>query len=156
MRGVIRESIPAGLNGQPPEYKSGALPIELGMLKQSAILSPMHCRTIEEQRAFQKRWMRQRRQSWIEANGPCSKCGSTIRLEVDHIDPSQKKVHVSSLWSLRQEKRNDELVKCHVLCHKCHRVKTSAELRAKCLHGTRSQYNLGCRCAPCRSMQSAR
>ena len=57
--------------------------------------------TREAQRVYAREWVRKRRQAWLAANGPCRairhrrrrctrsetcrQCGSTDRLEVDHI-----------------------------------------------------------------------
>jgi len=67
----------------------------------------------------------------------CAKCGyneHACALDMDHIDPSQKKFRVSRLcsmyknnglqrdiiWALAME----EIAKCQVLCKNCHSVKT--------------------------------
>lgn len=84
-------------------------------------------------RTYQKTWISQRRREWLEANGPCCKCGSSDRLEVDHIDPSQKQINPRALWSLSPQnpRRIAELAKCQVLCHECHKEKTRPLLAAK-------------------------
>lgn len=72
--------------------------------------------------------LKQRRRSeWIANNGPCS-CGSTDRLEVDHIDPTQKAISISDVWTRCAEVREAELAKCQVLCYKCHKAKTKRDL----------------------------
>jgi hypothetical protein len=77
------------------------------------------------QRANQLAWMKRRRQEWLDANGPCAQCGSSHRLEVDHIDPETKVTH--TVWSWAKPRRDAELAKCQVLCHACHAEKTRAE-----------------------------
>lgn len=78
----------------------------------------------DKQREFQREWMRKRRQKWIDKNGPCRQCGSSVKLEVDHIDPDTKLLNPARLWSLSEAKRNAELAKCQVLCGACHYMKT--------------------------------
>lgn len=95
--------------------------------------------TKEAQREYQRLWMRQRRTEWLEANGPCVQCGSWDRLEVDHKDRSQKITH--AVWSWSKVRREAELVKCQVLCYKCHKAKTSNELRVAMI----GKPNLRCR-----------
>lgn len=113
----------------------------------------MPMKTKEEQRAYQRQWIAKRRLDWIEENGPCVSCGSSSRLEVDHIDPSTKSMPVRDIWSRREEVRNAELSKCQVLCYECHKKKTAKDLSdhftiaREC--GTRQKYAQGCRCEPC-------
>lgn len=73
------------------------------------------------QRTYQREWRAQRRADWF-ADKACAVCGSTDRLELDHIDPSQKVS--SALWSWAEERRLAELAKCQVLCHDHHVEKT--------------------------------
>jgi len=117
----------------------------------------MPMRTREEQRAYQLAWIKKRRQDWIDANGPCQLCDSTEDLEVDHINPATKRMHVSSIWSLAltNPKRIAELAKCQVLCRVCHLDKTGfdiTEMQTKPIkHGTENAYlRRACRCDECR------
>jgi len=95
-------------------------------------------------RAYAK--VRQRREDWLEKNGPCKKCGSMIRLEVDHINPTTKVSH--TVWSWREPRRLAELKKCQVLCHDCHLEKTRLSLVKPLVHGTLTGYKT-CRCSLC-------
>lgn len=81
------------------------------------------------QAEYQLRWIKQRRQDWVDEHGPCAKCGSLKDLEVDHIDPKLKLTNVAQVWgmSLTNPKRIAELAKCQVLCGSCHLVKTAGE-----------------------------
>jgi len=99
------------------------------------------------QSAYQNRWLKQRRLAWIQSHGPCAVCGSSFRLQVDHIDPAKKVSH--RIWSWSAVRREGELAKCQVLCLKHHREKTAAARAAKYKHGTDSMYNHGCHCAYC-------
>lgn len=100
-----------------------------------------------KQRAYCRKWMAERRAAWFAANGPCRHCGSSERLELDHIDPSTKVTH--AVWSWTEERRNAELAKCQPLCHACHLEKTRQQLRRPITHG-RTGYKRGCRCDACR------
>jgi 5-methylcytosine-specific restriction endonuclease McrA len=76
------------------------------------------------QRKYQLAWSRSRRLAWLKANGPCRQCGSRVRLEVDHVDPTRKVTH--RIWSLSPQRREAELRRCQVLCRRCHLTKTGA------------------------------
>src|SRR5262245_53788948 len=77
-----------------------------------------------KQRAYQAQWMRKRRADYL-ADKACVVCGSTEDLQIDHIDPSQKIDH--RIWSWRKERREAELAKCEVLCHRHHIAKTKRD-----------------------------
>jgi len=107
------------------------------------------------QREYQRVWRQGRWASWASENGPCAQCGSTDRLEVDHIDPSTKVSH--RLWSFSLRRRKAELAKCQVLCYKCHKKKTAAEQTKPLVHGTLNAYKKKrCRCQECRDCNAAR
>lgn len=79
----------------------------------------------------------------------CAKCGSTTRLEIDHIDPSEKVYTLSGIWSYSWNKIRAELAKCQLLCKPCHDEK-SYGLAASRMHGTYSSYkHRKCRCELC-------
>lgn len=101
-----------------------------------------------KQSEYQNQWMQNRRVAWLEENGPCVKCGSKEKLQVDHVDPKQKVSH--RIWSWSDGRRLEELAKCEVLCEKCHSEKSIFDrnhLPAR--HGSKVMYNYGCRCADC-------
>ena len=105
----------------------------------------------EKQNKYQIEWAAARKKQWLQLHGPCAKCGSSIRLEVDHIDRTQKVSH--RVWSWRSDKREAELAKCQVLCHECHLIKTRSE-RVNLNHGTTTNYRNGCRCKDCTDAHS--
>jgi 5-methylcytosine-specific restriction endonuclease McrA len=110
----------------------------------------MPCRTKEEQREYQRLWVKGRRDAWIEENGPCSSCGSSEDLQVDHINRSTKSMNPSQIWSRKEEDRLKELSKCQVLCMECHKLKTKIEM-STAGHGTFTMYRYHrCRCDMCR------
>lgn len=105
----------------------------------------------DQQRAFQKKWMSDRRKRWLQLHGPCA-CGSWDLLEVHHVDPAKKVDH--KVWSWSKKRRDEELAKCVALCHECHQEETSARLRKPITHGTASGYRRGCRCEACTKLHS--
>lgn len=86
----------------------------------------------EKQRRYQRTWMQRRRAAWLDANGPCVDCGSTEDLEVDHVDPTEKECH--RVWSWSEERREEELSKCVVRCHECHKQRTWIQTRGEKNH----------------------
>lgn len=71
-------------------------------------------------------------------------------LQVDHKDRSQKLSH--KVWSWSEERRNEELAKCQILCAECHKKKTYSQDFECYVHGTQDMYShRGCRCEPCTS-----
>lgn len=104
----------------------------------------------EAKREYQRKWIKRRRDSWIAENGgKCFQCGSMDGLEVDHINPSEKKYHTRNIWSRTEEVREEELAKCQILCKICHAKKT-LEQSYPISHGKyRSGYRRGCRCEEC-------
>ena len=101
------------------------------------------------QREYQREWAAQRRAERMDGLS-CVKCGSTRRLEMDHVDPSTKVTH--RVWTWNPKRREAELAKCQPLCVDCHRAKTLAENPPR--HGTVKRYNKGCRCEPCRQAKA--
>ncbi|MGW5635712.1 HNH endonuclease [Streptomyces sp. NPDC003832] len=79
------------------------------------------------------------------AGKSCVRCGSTERLELDHIEPGAKVTH--RIWSWSAERRATELAKCQPLCAGCHRSKSDAALAVP--HGGGSKGRTGCKCEPC-------
>ena len=103
------------------------------------------------QREYQKKWIAQRRDEWLIANGPCVECGSWENLQIDHKDPNTKVSH--RIWSWAKERREAELAKCQAMCEKCHNKKSAEEKRKPVSHGTHCAYASGCRCPACRQAQ---
>jgi DNA-binding XRE family transcriptional regulator len=77
----------------------------------------------EEKRKYQREWLAKRRQVGLDyLGGRCASCGTTDKLELDHIDPSTKVDH--KIWSWKWERQIVELDKCQLLCETCHTTKT--------------------------------
>lgn len=106
------------------------------------------------QREYQKRWLAGRREAWLRQHGPCVRCGSSERLEVDHVDPEQKVSH--RIWSWSKPRMEAELAKCQVLCRPCHVEKTHRQQWGGIQHGRIATYQRGCRCDECRGVNAAR
>lgn len=105
----------------------------------------------DAKRAYDVAWRKARRDEWIESQGgKCVDCGSSNKLEVDHINPTTKSTNPTNLWSRRKEIRDAELVKCTVRCYDCHEKKTTSEQSIDHPHGTYSRYSKGCRCNKCK------
>ena len=93
-----------------------------------------------------------RRAEWIAKNGPCVRCGTWDKLEVDHIDPLTKEHEIKYIWQRSEDVRNYELAKCQVLCNACHIEKSTMEQKANkpVTHGSYKYYRRdGCRCDIC-------
>ena len=118
----------------------------------------MPMKTPEEQKEYQKLWMRKRRAEWLKSQGDeCALCKSTDRLEVDHVDKTLKTIKASVLWSRNDEVRKKELENCQVLCYSCHKLKTRNENLKNLQHGDYGMYKVrGCRCDLCRAENANR
>jgi 5-methylcytosine-specific restriction endonuclease McrA len=110
----------------------------------------------DKKRNYQLRWIKLRRQEWIDQNGPCKNCGSNEKLTVDHIDRRSKVLSVSSVWSLARDnpKRLEELRKCQVLCEPCHLQKNFEENSVSC-HDRKAERKC-CKCDFCRTVHTER
>jgi hypothetical protein len=141
----------------PPSYGSGI--VVRWSLQKLYHISSLRCmimvmRDIAKQRAWQLASMKRKRIEWLTANGPCRNCGSWERLEVDHVEPSEKVDH--KVWTWSKVRREAELAKCQPLCHDCHRKKTNESRARPITHGTAGGYQRGCRCSICNKYQRDR
>ncbi len=109
--------------------------------------------TKEEQKKYQHEWylrtVKARKELYFKTNGPCCKCGSWIKLQLDHVDRLRKISHNIRGWE--KEKRSTELLKCQILCHECRKKKTILECYPERKHGSQTMYEAGCRCQSCRA-----
>lgn len=98
--------------------------------------------------------------------GICVDCGTTERLEFDHVDPAQKSEEIYKLLYCSDAKLFAELAKCVLRCKPCHTIKTGKEqtglnadrTAAVVLkpHGTPARYRQGCKCDDCLAAERAR
>jgi 5-methylcytosine-specific restriction endonuclease McrA len=96
---------------------------------------------------YQRNWIQKRRKLYFK-NKHCAKCGSTKRLEIDHID-SKTKIS-NHVWSWSLKRRIQELEKCQILCYICHKKKHATT------HGNFRMYHYyKCRCKKCVTHESA-
>lgn len=54
----------------------------------------------------------------------CSRCGYSKckrALDLHHVDPAEKDIHVSAMWTYTEARILNEISKCIVLCANCHR-----------------------------------
>jgi 5-methylcytosine-specific restriction endonuclease McrA len=110
----------------------------------------------QKRRDWMRNKARERRKAYIDENGPCQICGSSIDLEIDHKDRNQKTFNISWLW-LRPTALALELKKCWVLCSSCHLSKTKLESSKPIVHGTLTAYKTkGCRCRLCKDVTAKR
>lgn len=75
----------------------------------------------DRQRQYQREWYAKRRAEFF-ADKACVVCNATEELELDHIDSFSKTCH--KIWSWAKSRREAEIAKCQVLCHRCHVIKT--------------------------------
>lgn len=94
-----------------------------------------------------------KRMMWMKniLGGRCQTChdDDILRLEIDHIDRTQKLFNLSARWSAPKSVLLNELAKCQLLCNSCHASKTALESMAT-EHGRWATYQKrGCRCNLC-------
>jgi len=110
--------------------------------------STMGYKDPERQRTYQREWVAKNRADFLRGK-VCKQCGSSDRLEVDHVNRATKIDH--KVWSWSPKRRAKELAKCQILCHDCHQEKTSQEAAPP--HGVNTRYTSPrwkCRCDACR------
>lgn len=100
---------------------------------------------------------RRQRRAWgiWYLGGHCLKCGTTERLEFDHLDPAIKRTSQFLNWA--QAAAKVELRRCQLLCYDCHKAKTdeNKDRAYRIKHGT-LRYALlhGCKCQECQIAKS--
>ncbi len=83
--------------------------------------------TYSEKRSanYKKRYYQALSESKEKLGGKCVKCGTTERLQFDHIYPKDKSFEITrKLLMNDREKFQEELDKCQLLCYNCHLEKT--------------------------------
>lgn len=111
------------------------------------IIEPMPYKNKEQQREYQRNWMKKRRDAFFKGK-ECIECGSSEDLQLHHI--GKKENH--RIWSWSEKRRNEELKQCVVKCKDCHMDEHYEEWRSPC--GTDSAYSRGCRCDSCKKAHS--
>lgn len=90
------------------------------------------------------------KKAFEKLGGKCVICGTTEKLEFDHIDRATKSFNITSHWRMAWEDLEKEVDKCQLLCYKHHKEKTIRE-REEAEHGLyryRSK-KYRCRCEIC-------
>lgn len=122
-------------------------------VKQSSVRTSMVTNSAAYVAAYRKRRYAERKVEIVALlGGACARCGGRDNLEIDHIDPKQKKFEVmAKCWCTSWDKLKVEIAKCQLLCERCHLEKTSV---AKGTHGTLSAWRY-CKCDICRATYNA-
>ena len=82
----------------------------------------------EKKREQNRKYRKNARIKCIEyLGGKCVKCGTTKRLEFDHIDRTTKKYTIAPRVTNNFDNLKEELNKCQLLCAFCHLNKTESE-----------------------------
>lgn len=63
--------------------------------------------------------------------GCCVDCGSTKRLEFDHVDPQTKEFPVTKACTIAEDRFWAEVAKCVLRCNRCHKKKTGLDRRRR-------------------------
>ena len=104
--------------------------------------------TKEDQREYQRFWMKMRRVHYLKKYGPCLFCGSDKNLHIHHIDHSKK--NTRQIWSWTPERIEKELQGCKIICQKCHSTYHTLVKKRPLIHGTRYAYkSYDCKCQEC-------
>ena len=78
----------------------------------------------EYMRNYINKWRKKRREyAFNKLGGKCRECGSTDKLEFDHIDHNSKILNIARMWTASKIKFDAELAKCQLLCMDCHLIK---------------------------------
>tara|TARA_A100001234_G_C12510410_1_gene335842 strand:+ start:35 stop:760 length:726 start_codon:yes stop_codon:yes gene_type:complete len=85
--------------------------------------------TIKRKAEWSKQNYDENRQYLIDKlGGQCVSCGTTEKLEFDHINPLDKSLNITNKLTLKNayqlEEVLEELNKCQLLCEQCHSKKT--------------------------------
>lgn len=96
--------------------------------------------------------------------GKCCKCGLTINLEINHINPKEKSYNIGKIQDSAWEKILGELKKCELLCKQHHLEATRQQYKdgllpppwnkntSILLHGSARMYSeMKCRCNSCKT-----
>ena len=82
----------------------------------------------EYMRLYMLRRYKERRQEAFSLLGEsCSICGSIKDLEIDHKDRREKSLALNRMWSVSHKRFLAELIKCQILCRRCHQEKSHGE-----------------------------
>lgn len=100
-----------------------------------------------------ERYVRRRLAAISQLGGKCVRCGEDDQalLEFHHRDPSEKTFTICGrLAGVSEQKLQDELSKCDLLCDDCHKKPHAS--KSQC--GTTARFAAGCRCEACRQARN--
>jgi len=136
---------------EPQRFSAASAAVRRREYEAVRRLDPKHR---EYMREYGRRWIAKRRAAYFSGK-VCVECGGAEKLEIHHVDPSQKEA--SAIWSWSEPRRLAELAKCIVLCDLCHEKLHGDLLRKPIVHGTSNAYRIkGCKCAECRAWNCRR
>lgn len=100
--------------------------------------------TAKQHSAYMQKWAAERMAKLRELKGVvCQKCGSNNDLHFHHRDPSTKSFDVAKNFSRNFELLLNEIDKCDLICHACHKEEHKA------VHGLGMYSHQKCRCKIC-------
>jgi hypothetical protein len=103
------------------------------------------------------RYYRLKRRLTKLLGGKCTQCGTTKRLQFDHVRPETKSFALGDyILRCSWAKLLAEVKKCQLLCPVCHTLKTlkdRGQVPARGTHGTLAAYRY-CHCAICRGVKA--
>lgn len=132
---------------------------EVGSLRHGSLAQPGQEVQVEQLEVYHLR----RKAALLHLGGVCVVCGTTERLELDHIDPATKRFSFGQAYKQREEIFWEEVDKCQLLCKTHHVEKTNRNHEhagghnriSNPEHGTWAMYtNFKCRCAKCKKWRS--
>ena len=139
--------------GQPAAIATATNKSRGAVLGQPQRFAHGHNRRTQVKRTSAERWAI----AVAARGGQCQKCGSVNKLEFHHRDKHLKITHLVYGWT--EQRRQEELAKCDLLCHKCHVKETIKEQGwGLAPHGTTARYRcrfIKCRCTLCRAANAA-
>ena len=89
-----------------------------------------------------------------ELGGKCIDCGSTVNLEFDHAESSDKEFDLAKGHSFSLEKLRKEVAKCVLRCRRCHIEKTRKFDLGAVEHGGGVSGKRNCPCKPCKDRKA--
>ena len=120
--------------------------------------SKCHTHYNEYMRVYMKARYARRREEWVQRlGGRCEVCGTTEKLEFDHVNSSEKSYDIAKILKSGNEAMvSAEMAKCHLLCkeHHLEKSRVHGDMR-QVEHGGGVSGKRGCSCDLCKPAKSA-